>query len=97
MKLNESQAESLELLYANLRNAQMYAEDLMRSGPIKDAIHKVQVKIDWSVKFLENAIPSHKRGAAREIDHLYYDQISRLVTHMDEETKNKLEKFINEL
>lgn len=97
MRLNEQQAESFELLYANISNALMYAEDMFNSGntDLKHTISPVINKLKWTKNYLEMGIPHERRDAVREQDTLYYDVISRAVTGMTDEQRERLEDFIN--
>lgn len=97
MKLNESQAESLELLYCNIVNAITYAEDLQKSDsfPLKDYAYKVLLKLRWILELTEKGMPQDKKEAARSRDHLFYDELLRCTTHMSDDQKRRLEEFIN--
>lgn len=97
MKFTESQAESFELLHASICNGLMYAEDLLNHKPIRDAISPLVTKLRWMKTAIELKIPAERRKTAREKDHLFYDELLRCATHMDDKTKNKLEEFINKL
>lgn len=98
MKLTKSQAESFQLLYASVSNALLYAEDLKRSKrpELIESMAPVINKLKWLTTALELKIPSEHRKTAREKDHLYFDELFRCVSHMDDATKAKLEKYINE-
>lgn len=97
--LNESQAESLELLYCNIVNAITYAEDLKKSAPfpVKDYCHKVLLKLRWVLELTENGLPPEKKEAARSRDHLFYDELLRCATHMNDDQKRRLEEFVNSM
>lgn len=99
MKLTEGQAESMELLYSSLCNAIVYAEDLALTGngPMKHAMHQILVKARWSKEFIESKLPEHKRRMAKDDDHMFYDELMRCATHMNDEMKTKLETFIRNL
>ena len=93
MKLTPSQAESFELLYSSISNALIYAEDLKESLP--QSIYPFIVKLTWMKTNLELKIPEHLRRLAREQDTLYFDELCRCVTGMNEEQRQRLETFIN--
>jgi hypothetical protein len=95
-KLTESQAESLELLYANISNGLLYAEDLLKTD-MRETMSAFVTKLRWLKTAMELRLPPEKRKLAREKDHLFYDELLRCATHMTDEQKNKLEKFINDL
>lgn len=96
MKLTESQTESFELLYANISNGLMYAEDLLKTN-LRDSMAPLVTKLKWMKTALELKIPDDLRRQAKKDDTLYYDELLRVVTHMDDKTKRKLEDFINNL
>jgi len=97
MKLNESQAESLELLYCNIVNAITYAEDLQKSDnfQLKGYAHNILLKLRWILNATEMGLPHEKKEAARKRDHLFYDELLRCTTHMNDDQKRRLEEFIN--
>lgn len=95
-KLTESQAESLELLYANICNGLTYSEDLLKTD-LREVMSPIVTKFRWLKTALELRMPPERRKLAREKDHLFYDELLRCATHMTDEQKSKLEKFINEL
>jgi len=99
MKLTESQAESFELLHANICNALTYAEDLLKARNVafRETMPPVITKLRWLKTAIELKIPADKRGIAKAKDHLFYDELLRCATHMDDKTKKKLENFINKL
>ena len=93
MKLTPSQAESFELLHASITNALIYAEDLKEGLP--QSIYPFIVKLKWMKRNLELKIPEHIRPIAKKMDTLYFDELYRCVTGMNQEQRNKLEHFIN--
>lgn len=93
MKLTSSQAESFELLHASITNALIYAEDLKKALP--QSIYQFIVKLTWMKQNLELKIPEHIRPIAREMDTLYFDELYRCVTSMDQKQRKRLEEFIN--
>jgi hypothetical protein len=97
MKLNESQAESLELLYCSIVNAITYAEDLQRSGnfQLRGYAHKILLKLRWILDATETGLTQEKKEAARNRDHLFIDELLRCSTHMNDDQKRRLEEFIN--
>jgi hypothetical protein len=95
-KLTESQAESLELLYASISNGLLYAEDLLKTD-MRETMSAFVTKLRWLKTAMELRLPPEKRKLAREKDHLFYDELLRCTTHMTDEQKTKLESFINEL
>lgn len=95
MKLTESQAESFELLYTSISNGLLYAEDLLKAKQLREPMSAVVTKLKWLKTAIELRIPEERRKKAREKDHLFYDELLRCATHMDDKTKKKLEDFIN--
>lgn len=97
MKLTESQAESFELLHASICNGLLYAEDLLKHSKLREPMAPVVTKLRWIKTAMELRLPDDKKKIAREEDHLFYDELLRCATHMDDKTKKKLEQFINAL
>lgn len=94
IKLTESQQESFELLYASICNGLLYAEDLLKTN-LREPMAPVVTKLRWLKNGLELRIPADRRKIAKEQDHLFYDELLRCATHMDEKTRAKLEHYIN--
>ena len=92
MRLNESQRESFELLYASIANALLYAEDMAIT--MAPAMHPLLVKLRWLKSHLEERMSPEARKIARSGDYLFYDELLRCATHMSDEQKRKLEEFI---
>jgi hypothetical protein len=95
--LTESQKESFELLYASICNSLVYAEDLLKHNKFREPMAPMVTKLKWLKTAIELRIPEDRRKSAREGDHLFYDELLRYSTHMDDKDKQKLEKFINSL
>lgn len=99
MKLNESEAESFELLHQSVCNALIYAEDMVsqKNNQVRDSLYPVVTKLKWIKTGLELKIPSHLRPVARGIDSLYIDEMLRLITHMNINQRNRLEQYAHTL
>lgn len=99
IKLTQGQMESFSLLHANIVNALMYAEDLLsyREIHFRESMPPIVTKLRWLKSALELKIPEDKRSLARSFDMLKFDEMSRLMSHMDEEQFSKLEKYANEI
>lgn len=95
IQLTPSQTESFTLLHANITNALMYAEDLkMTKRPeLVDCMGPVVTKLKWLKTALDLRIPSERRPAARGIDTLRYDEVARLMTHMNADQLDAIENF----
>jgi hypothetical protein len=97
MKLNESQSESFQLLYASVCNGLLYAEDLIRYKDLREPVSALVTKLRWMKSALELRIPEDKRRIAQKQDHLFFDELLRCASHMGKEDRSKLENFINQL
>lgn len=96
IKLTKSQAESFQLLYASISNGLLYAEDLFKSQHIafRETMPPVLTKLRWLKTAIELRVTPDNRKTAREQDHLFFDEMMRLMTHMNQEQKDALENFI---
>lgn len=96
IKLTKSQAESFELLHANVTNGLLYAEDLLssRHKAFLDTMPPVITKLRWLKTAIELKIPAERRGIAQSRDQLFFDEMLRLMTHMNTEQRDALENFI---
>lgn len=96
IKLTKSQAESFELLHASICNGLLYAEDLFntRSVAFRETMPPILTKLRWLKTAIELRISPEQRKAARENDHLFFDEMLRLMTHMNQEQRDALENFI---
>lgn len=97
MRLNEEQAESFELLYASVNNALLYADVMASDAVLKPAMQPVLVKLRWLHGHLQSRVPLERRQFANAKDHVFYDELLRLATHLTEDQKQKLEDFIKQL
>lgn len=97
MKLTESQSESMELLYSSVNNAILYAEDLSLDGRIKPAMIQFLNKLRWIKTNIDIRIPADRRKEAESRDTLFYDELLRIATLLNQDQKDKLEKFLREL
>jgi hypothetical protein len=93
--LTNGQKESFNLLYSNITNALMYAEDLYSYKLIhfKDTMGPVVTKLRWLKSSIDLRIPADRRPAARGVDTLRYDEIARLMAHMNRDQLDALENF----
>jgi len=93
--LTKGQKESFALLYSNITNALMYAEDLYSYKLIhfKDTMGPVVTKLRWLKSSIDLRIPADRRPAARGVDTLRYDEIARLMAHMNKDQLDALENF----
>jgi len=93
--LTQGQKESFALLHANISNALMYAEDLKTSNrpELVESMRPVINKLQWLKSALDLKIPPDRRPAARGIDTFRYDEIARLMTHMNRDQLDALENF----
>jgi hypothetical protein len=93
--LTDGQKESFNLLYSNITNALMYAEDLYSYKLIhfKDTMGPVVTKLRWLKSSIDLRIPADRRPAARGVDTLRYDEIARLMAHMNRDQLDALENF----
>lgn len=94
MKLTGSQSESMELLYSSVNNAIMYAEDLSMDGRIKPAMIQFLNKLRWIKTNIDIRIPADRRKEAESRDTLFYDELLRMATLLNQEQKDKLEEFL---
>lgn len=100
IKLTETQAELLNLLYANVLNANEYCEALLSDGElyrnVKDeCIRPLHVKIQWLKQSLALKVPRDKvkdRDVAFS-DPLVYDEVARLMSYMTPEKRQQVEDF----
>lgn len=99
IKLTQGQQESFALLHANVCNALMYAEDLGKNKEIhfRETMPPVITKLRWLKTALELRIPADRRPAAKGIDTLRYDEMARLMAHMDKDQLQALESYANSL
>lgn len=96
IKLTKGQAESFELLHASICNGLLYAEDLFntRNVAFRETMPPVLTKLRWLKTAIELRISPEQRKTARENDHLFFDEMLRLMTHMNKDQRDALENFI---
>lgn len=100
IKLTETQTELLNLLYANVVNANDYCEALLSDvdlfkGIKDECIRPVHVKVKWLKQSLGLKVPRHKTHD-RDIafsDALVYDEVARLMSYMTPEKRQQVEEY----
>lgn len=90
-----NQQQSLHLIYVNITNALIYAEDLCIddtfSSSAKSAVRTIRDRLRW----LKQAIEVKTRGTElRSIDTLRYDEILRVVSMVPRNIQDDLEKVV---
>jgi hypothetical protein len=100
IKLTETQSELLNLLYANIVNANEYCEALLNDdelfrGVKDECIRPVHVKIKWLKQSLALKVPRHKTQEREQAfeDSLVYDEVARLMSYMTPEKRQHLEEY----
>jgi hypothetical protein len=93
--MNQGQRESIFLVYVNVCNALIYAEDILieqqTSRAVKDAIRPIKDKLSWIKRNMDLKVHS---DVSKTIDTLRYDGIFRLLSSMPEEYQQQLEDVI---
>jgi hypothetical protein len=89
------QHQSLHLIYVNISNALIYAEDLCIddtfSTNAKSAVRTVRDRLRWIKQAIELKT---ERDVLKSIDTLRYDEILRVVSMIPSSMQNDLEKLI---
>lgn len=94
MKLTESQTESLALLHASINNAIAYAEDLSKTHrAMLECMSPILNKLNWIRTSMELKLPYESRKHVRQIDHMRYDEMARIMSHMSKQQQMDLEEF----
>lgn len=100
IKLTETQTELLNLLYANVANANEYCEALLSDGDLfkgikEECIRPVHVKVKWLKQSLGLKVPRHKTQDRDKAfsDALVYDEVARLMSYMTPEKRQQVEDF----
>lgn len=84
----------MALLHASVTNAITYSEDLAGSNPVfKIFMATLLNKLKWVNREIEIRLPFESRLKARSVDHLKYDELARLMAHMNKEEQAQLEEF----
>ena len=100
IKLTETQTELLNLLYANVVNANEYCEALLSDGDLfkgikEECIRPVHVKVKWLKQSLGLKVPRHKAQDRDKAfsDALVYDEVARLMSYMTPEKRQQVEEY----
>jgi flagellin-specific chaperone FliS len=93
--MTQSQKESLYMIYVHVCNGLMYAQDLMKDETL-DLRHRrgmmtLVIKFEWMKKALEIKTDG---SVLRQIDTLRYDELSRVVSHLNNEQQDEIEKLV---
>lgn len=93
--MNQGQRESIFLIYVNVCNALIYAEDILieqqTSRAVKDAVRPIKDKLQWIKKNMDLKV---HEDVSKTIDTLRFDGIVRLLSSMPDEYQDKLEDVI---
>lgn len=93
--MTEGQQESIYLIYVNVCNALIYAEDILvdnsMSSSAKSAIRVIRDRLSWIKK---NMDLKAEQDVSRTVDTLRYDGVLRLLASMPEENQGELEDLI---
>lgn len=93
--MTEGQQESIYLIYVNVCNALIYAEDILvddtMSMSAKSAIRAIRDKLNWIKK---NMDLKANQDVSKTVDTLRYDSVLRLLASMPEENQGDLEDLI---
>lgn len=93
--MTQSQKESLYMIYVHACNGLMYAQDLMKDETL-DLRHRrnmmtLVIKFEWMKKALEIKTDG---SVLRQIDTLRYDELSRVVSHLNNEQQDEIERLV---
>lgn len=93
--MNQGQRESIFLIYVNVCNALIYADDIFieqqTSRAVKDAIRPIKDKLSWIKKNMDLKVQT---DVSKTVDTLRYDSLVRLLANMPEEYQEQLEDVI---
>lgn len=93
--MTEGQQESIYLIYVNVCNALIYAEDILidntMSASAKSAIRVIRDRLQWIKK---NMDIKAQQDVSKTVDTLRYDGVLRLLASMPEENQGDLEDLI---
>lgn len=93
--MTEGQQESIYLIYVNVCNALIYAEDILiddsMSPSAKSAIRVIRDRLQWIKK---NMDLKAEQDVSKTVDTLRYDGVLRLLSSMPEENQGELEDLI---
>jgi pyruvate formate-lyase activating enzyme-like uncharacterized protein len=93
--MNQGQRESLFLIYVNVCNALIYAEDILveqqTSRAVKDAVRPIKDKLSWIKRNMD--LKTHS-DVSKTVDTLRFDGVVRMLSNMPEEYQEKFEQTI---
>lgn len=93
--MTTGQQESIYLIYVNVCNALIYAEDILiddtMSATAKGALRVIRDKLKW---IKTNMDLKAEQDVSKTVDTLRYDGILRLLSSMPEENQGDLEDLI---
>lgn len=93
--MTEGQQESIYLIYVNVCNALIYADDILiddtMSATAKGAIRVIRDKLSWIKK---NMDLKAEQDVSKTVDTLRYDGVLRLLASMPEHNQGELEDLI---
>lgn len=101
MKLTENQGELINLLCANIINANIYCESLISDNSLPVYVKSEVLRpMHTHLKFLHNAINLRVSGDMKGVfnnafgDSMVYDEVIRLMVHLPPKGRTEVEDFI---
>lgn len=93
--MNQGQRESLFLIYVNVCNALIYAEDILveeqTSRAIKDGVRPIKDKLSWIKRNMDLKVHT---DLSKTVDTLRFDGIIRMLSNMPEEYQEQFEETV---
>lgn len=104
IQLSESQMELMTLMYANIKNANIYCESLLRDEKLFKGIKDEAIRPLYThLKFVKQALELRmNRNRIKEKeeafgDTLVYDEVARLMAYMSYDNRLAVEEFAKSL
>jgi hypothetical protein len=97
MKLKETQSANFYMIYNNIAQALIFAEDLHKDKTLDPHVKReVVIPILNKLNFLERALllKTPQRQELKSHDHLRFAEINRKLALMSEESRNEFENLL---
>lgn len=93
--MTNSQMEMLHMMYCNICNGLMYAQELFDDKSVAPHIRRAMMTLIIKFKWMKNALETKTDGLIlRKTDTLIYDELNRFVAHLNPEQQGEIERLV---
>lgn len=93
--MTHEQKEMLHMMYSNICNGLMYAEELFKDKTVSPNLRRAMMTLIIKFKWMKAALETKTNGLIlRKIDTLIYDELNRFVSYLNPEQQAEIERLV---